>query len=85
MFWRKQRSEPASPQQVAVDPLRVVFAYHEASKHDYQRYAAGPAELDWTRSPIRSGASRAQSSSRSSAASPATSARSTRRVSARDE
>lgn len=51
MFWRKQRSQPASAQESAADPLRVVLAYHEASKHDYQRYAAGPAELDWDTQP----------------------------------
>ena len=51
MFWRKRRSEPAPAAERAVDPLRVVLAYHEASKHDYQRYAAGPPELDWDSQP----------------------------------
>ncbi|MBM3987421.1 MAG: SagB/ThcOx family dehydrogenase [Planctomycetes bacterium] len=51
MFWRRQRSEPASPSEIAADPLRVVAAYHEASKHDWQRYAAGPPELDWDTQP----------------------------------
>jgi SagB-type dehydrogenase family enzyme len=35
----------------AADPLRVVLAYHEASKHDFGRYAAGPFDLDWATQP----------------------------------
>jgi len=51
MFWRRQRSEPASQREIAADPLRVVALYHESSKHDWQRYAAGPPELDWDTQP----------------------------------
>jgi len=31
--------------------LRLVLAYHQASKHDYHRFAAGPLELDWETQP----------------------------------
>ena len=30
---------------------RVVYAYHEQTKHDLQRFAAGPYELDWANQP----------------------------------
>lgn len=35
----------------AADPTRIVLAYHEASKHDFHRYAAGPPDLDWETQP----------------------------------
>ena len=31
--------------------LDSVFAYHERTKHHFQRYAAGPRELDWATQP----------------------------------
>lgn len=40
--------EPAVP---AASPLALVFAYHERSKHRLDRYAAGPAALDWDAQP----------------------------------
>lgn len=32
-------------------PLDTVLAYHERSKHHFQRYAAGPGRLDWATQP----------------------------------
>lgn len=33
------------------NPLKIVFDYHERSKHHFQRYAAGPHGLDWATQP----------------------------------
>lgn len=33
------------------DPLRDILAYHEATKHRLDRYAAGPGYLDWETQP----------------------------------
>ena len=33
------------------DPLGTVLAYHQRSKHHFQRYAAGPHGLDWANQP----------------------------------
>ncbi|MCC6406214.1 MAG: nitroreductase [Planctomycetes bacterium] len=35
----------------APDPLAVVRAYHVGTHHDFQRYAAGPLDLDWKTQP----------------------------------
>ena len=32
-------------------PLDIVLAYHERTKHHFQRYAAGPGGLDWATQP----------------------------------
>ncbi|MEH6825345.1 MAG: SagB/ThcOx family dehydrogenase [Motiliproteus sp.] len=32
-------------------PLQKVFDYHQATKHDFQRYARGPGGLDWSNQP----------------------------------
>ena len=32
-------------------PLEIVLAYHERTKHHFQRYAAGPGGLDWATQP----------------------------------
>lgn len=51
MFWRKPRTGPAPEAERRADPLRVVLACHEATKHDFHRFAAGPPELDWDTQP----------------------------------
>lgn len=51
MFWRKPKGDPAPEAERRADPLRVVRAYHEATKHDFHRFAAGPPELDWDTQP----------------------------------
>ena len=51
MFWRKPKSGPAPEAERRADPLRVVLAYHDATKHDFHRFAAGPPELDWDTQP----------------------------------
>ncbi len=33
------------------EPLDTVLAYHERTKHHFQRYAAGPSGLDWATQP----------------------------------
>lgn len=56
-FWNKRRPrtpEPEAPRSPSSDPalaLRVVHAYHGQTKHHFQRYAAGPMELEWETQP----------------------------------
>lgn len=48
-LFSRRKEEPRSP--APVDDLARVVAYHERTKHDYYRYAAGPFELDWATQP----------------------------------
>ncbi len=43
--------EPAPEEDPLEQARRVLFAYHRATKHDVQRYARGPFELDWATQP----------------------------------
>ena len=45
------RAEQKLPALGARDALKLVLAYHQASKHGYQRFAAGPMDLDWVTQP----------------------------------
>lgn len=52
-FWprREPPPSPSSPSSGPVHALRVARAYHEQTKHNFQRYATGPQELDWDTQP----------------------------------
>lgn len=56
-FWNKKRTPAPSGEDASPAPstpelaLRVVRAYHEQTKHNFQRYAAGPMDLDWATQP----------------------------------
>ena len=56
-FFRKRRPRAGAPPGGPSEPsdnerrLRIVRAYHEQTKHGFQRYAAGPLELDWATQP----------------------------------
>ncbi len=56
-FWNKfwpDKVPPMTPRAPSSGPahaLRVVRAYHEQTKHSFQRYAAGPPDLDWETQP----------------------------------
>ena len=56
-FWNKKRAPDesgaeASPARSTPEmALRVVRAYHEQTKHSFQRYATGPMDLDWDTQP----------------------------------
>ena len=41
----------APPSIASVSPVAQVRAYHQRSKHQLQRYAAGPESLDWDAQP----------------------------------
>ena len=47
----KNRSNPNEPLADASQALADIIAYHQASKHDYGRFATGPGELDWANQP----------------------------------
>jgi SagB-type dehydrogenase family enzyme len=49
----RKRNNPPPPEEVDAPTRarRVVRAYHQASKHDFQRFAAGPGWLDWDTQP----------------------------------
>ncbi len=49
MFSR--RGPPPSADAPRVDDFERVLAYHRATKHDFNRYATGPDELDWATQP----------------------------------
>jgi len=57
LFGRRGERDPADEPEPARDldesavRRRVVVAYHERSKHDVHRFAAGPHELDWDTQP----------------------------------
>jgi len=42
---------PTAREAKAVDALARVFGYHEATKHQLERYARGPETLDWDEQP----------------------------------
>ncbi|MBI5434935.1 MAG: hypothetical protein HZA52_19030 [Planctomycetes bacterium] len=57
-FFSRRRSDagdagraPHGPDPLAPEPSAVVRAYHVGTRHDFQRYAAGPLDLDWATQP----------------------------------
>jgi len=51
-FWNRN-PRGAAPKRASPPPtpLEIVRAYHERTKHGFQRYATGPLELDWATQP----------------------------------
>jgi nitroreductase len=49
--WGKKEPQAIEPVRSVADALKLVLAYHQASKHDYYRFAAGPMDLDWETQP----------------------------------
>jgi SagB-type dehydrogenase family enzyme len=47
----RSRSEDAGAPRPGPDALAAVLAYHERTKHHFQRFAVGPGELDWDTQP----------------------------------